>query len=204
MHEHELVISFDDGPNNTTTPILLVKVGASALKRSATFWPKQLVLAPGSIALDRVEAATVRFPALEDVSVNLFYAVRDSKGFTDDSRAPILARLSTFTFLTELNLAFNDITVLPDTIGNLTKLKYLNVRSNKIKTLPDTIRGLTALETLYIVNNNIEVFPNEIAKLKQLTKLDLKVNASKQSVEVQEWLKTLRPWKPDPTSCIQQ
>ena len=45
--------------------------GAAALKRSAWFEQTQLVLADGSIALDRVEAASIRFPALEDVSRNV-------------------------------------------------------------------------------------------------------------------------------------
>ena len=79
--------------------------GAAALKRSAKFGPNQLVLADGSLALDRVEAASIRFPALEDVSVNLGGALSDSKGFTDARRAPILAKLCTFTFVTTLDLA---------------------------------------------------------------------------------------------------
>ena len=78
--------------------------GAAALKRSAKFGPNQLVLADGSLALDRVEAASIRFPALEDVTVNLNSDLRDSNGFTDARRAPILAKLCTFTFVTKLVL----------------------------------------------------------------------------------------------------
>ena len=73
--------------------------GAAVLKRSAKFGKPQygpagaaLVLADGSLALDRVEAASIRFPALEDVEVNLRGALRDRSGFTDARRAPILAK----------------------------------------------------------------------------------------------------------------
>ena len=105
--------------------------GAAALKRSAKFGPNQLVLADGSLALDRVEAASIRFPALEDVSVNLGCALSDSKGFTDARRAPILAKLCTFTFVTKLVLRYNDIAVVPDAIGALTNLKELDLGATR-------------------------------------------------------------------------
>ena len=105
--------------------------GAATLKRSAEFGPRQLVLATDrsrwagwrrrasdrSIALDRMEAASIRFPKLKEVKVDLRYALADNKGFTDASRAPILARLCTFTFVTELDLGGNEIAVVPDAIG---------------------------------------------------------------------------------------
>ena len=57
--------------------------GAAALKRTANFWRKHLVLADGSfpilalsvdLALDRVEAVSIRFPTLQDVDVYLYRA----------------------------------------------------------------------------------------------------------------------------------
>ena len=45
--------------------------GAASLKRSAEFGDDQLVLADGLIALDRVEAASIRFPKLKEAKVNL-------------------------------------------------------------------------------------------------------------------------------------
>ena len=180
------------------------KVGASALKRTATFTKWQLIMfATGSIALDRLEAASTRFPALEDVSVDLSYALSDSNGWTDAGRAPILLKLCTFTFVTKLVLNFNDIAVLPDAIGNLTKLKYLNLRSNKIVTLPATIGQLAALEQLYLRHNELTALPESIVELKNLEGLDLKVISSKQSEGVQVWLKRLEestcnyPYIPD-------
>ena len=156
------------------------KVGASGLKRSADFANRQLVLAPGSIALDRVEAASIRFPALEDVSVNLGYALSHHNGFTDASRAPILAKLCTFTFVTKLVLFYNDIAVVPDaanaSIGALTNLKYLHLEGNKIATLPASIGRLTALETLDLTYNILTTVPASIGSLTALTTLDLCYN----------------------------
>ena len=150
--------------------------GAAALKRSAKFGRKQLVLADGSIALDRVEAASIRFPALEDVSVDLSGALSDSKGFTDARRAPILAKLCTFTFVTTLVLMCNDIAVVPDAIGALTNLKYLNLSGNKIATLPASIGRLAALKILFLYSNILTAVPASIGSLTALTTLSLNNN----------------------------
>ena len=147
--------------------------GAAALKRSAKFGPNQLVLADGSIALDRVEAASIRFPALEDVSVDLGFDLRDSKGFTDARRAPILAKLYTFTFVTKLNLGGNGIAVVPDAIVARTNLKYLHLNGNKIATLPASIGRLAALEELHLAYNILTAVPASISSLTALTTLSL-------------------------------
>ena len=62
--------------------------GAAALKRSAKFGKARydhgaaLVLADGSIALDRVEAASIRFPKLKEVTVELRGALTSTRGVT--------------------------------------------------------------------------------------------------------------------------
>jgi len=150
--------------------------GAAALKRSAKFGPNQLVLANGSFALDRVEAASIRFPALKDVSVRLGHDLGDRKGFTDARRAPILAKLCTFTFVTKLNLDNNDIAVVPDAIGALANLKYLDLGDNKIAMLPASIGRLTALEDLNLYSNILTAVPASIGSLTALTTLSLQNN----------------------------
>jgi hypothetical protein len=134
------------------------------------------VLADGSVALDRVEAASIRFPKLKEVKVNLSGALSDDKGFTDVLRAPILAKLCTFTFVTKLFLYDNDITVVPDAIGALTKLKQLDLHKNKIATLPASLGRLTALETLDLRSNNLTAVPASIGSLTALTTLSLDCN----------------------------
>jgi hypothetical protein len=174
-------------PSERVSVFSLVSVafgrGAAALQRSAKFGKPSygpagaaLVLADGSLALDRVEAASIRFPALEDVSVNLWNALCDSKGFTDASRAPVLAKLCTFTFVTKLELWDNDIAVVPDAIGALTNLKELDLGWNKIATLPTSIGRLTALETLYLTSNILTAVPASIGSLTALSTLYLQDN----------------------------
>ena len=151
--------------------------GAAALKRAAKFWPwAHLVLADGSIALNRLKAASIRFPALEDVMVCLGDAISDDQRFTDASRAPILAKLCTFTFITKLELVGNDITVVPDAIGELTNLKELGLACNKIATLPASIGRLTALERLCLQSNVLRTLPDAIGTLTNLKSLVLEEN----------------------------
>ena len=157
--------------------------GAAALKRAAMFGKPlfapggaALVLGDGSLALDRIEAATVRFPVLEDVTVNLRFALDDRKGFTDTDRAPILAKLCTYTCVTKLFLSINDIAVVPDAIGALTNLKHLSLALNKIATLPDTMGRLTALTTLDVNHNDIATLPDWIGSLTALTSLRVSGN----------------------------
>ena len=148
--------------------------GAAKLKRKALFGNWTLALDDGSLALDRVEAASIRFPALEDVYVNLScsLSVRDVY-FDDASRAPILAKLCTFTFITRLDLDSNHIAVLPDEIGALTKLKHLGLNFNKLTTLPPSIGSLTALKTLWLHGNKLTAVPTTIGGMTALTTLTL-------------------------------
>ena len=154
-------------------------VGAGALKRKARFDPWTLTRALSlssdtSLRLYMVEAARVRFPALEDVEVNLSHSLSFRDGYFDDaSRAPILAKLCTFTFITRLDLDSNHIAVLPDEIGALTKLKHLGLNFNKLTTLPPSIGSLTALKTLWLHGNKLTAVPTTIGGMTALTTLTL-------------------------------
>ena len=160
---------------------------ADSLKRIVRFTEKQLVLERGdSVTIGRVGVARIRFPQLEDVSVNLSGALRWRNGFYDDAcRAPILAKVFTFTFVMKLDLYNNNIAVVPDAIGGLTNLKYLNLGYNKIRTLPVSICRLMALETLYLNSNLLVDVPDEISCLRSLTILWLCEN---QIATVPDWI----------------
>ena len=132
--------------------------GAGRLKRRANF--------ESTLVLDRLEAATIRFPALEDVNISLSTQID----------APILVKMCTFTCVTSLILISIDIPVLPDEIGALTNLKHLSVYGNKIATLPDSIGRLTALNILYLGENILTAVPASIGYLTAVTKLFLNMN----------------------------
>ena len=77
---------------------------------------------------------------------------------------------------TESYLGDNKLTILPDTIGNLSQLKLLWLYNNKLNTLPDTIGNLSQLKELYLGDNNLTTLPDTIGNLSQLNILYLDNN----------------------------
>lgn len=78
--------------------------------------------------------------------------------------------------VTELNLANNQLKVLPDYIGRLKNLKKLNLGQNKFKVFPSVILTLTKLEELYLNHNLLTKIPETISNLKHLKVLFLNKN----------------------------
>jgi len=83
---------------------------------------------------------------------------------------------------TTLNLGGNQLTTLPDSIGNLTNLNTLNLGGNKylggnqLTTLPKSIGNLNNLNELYLENNQLTTLPDSIENLTNLTHLYLNDN----------------------------
>ncbi|XP_006768604.1 PREDICTED: E3 ubiquitin-protein ligase LRSAM1 isoform X2 [Myotis davidii] len=77
------------------------------------------------------------------------------------------------TALQVLNLERNQLTHLPRSIGNLTQLQTLNVKDNKLKELPDTLGELRSLRTLDIRDNEIQRLPQMLAHVRTLETLSL-------------------------------
>uniref|UniRef100_A0A452T1W5 Leucine rich repeat and sterile alpha motif containing 1 n=1 Tax=Ursus maritimus TaxID=29073 RepID=A0A452T1W5_URSMA len=77
------------------------------------------------------------------------------------------------TALQVLNVERNQLTYLPRSIGNLTQLQTLNVKDNKLKELPDTLGELRSLRTLDISENEIQRLPQLLAHVRTLETLSL-------------------------------
>ncbi|ELK07213.1 E3 ubiquitin-protein ligase LRSAM1 [Pteropus alecto] len=77
------------------------------------------------------------------------------------------------TALQVLNVEKNQLTYLPHSTGNLTQLQTLNVKDNKLKELPDTIGELRSLRTLDISGNEIRRLPQMLAHVRTLETLSL-------------------------------
>jgi hypothetical protein len=62
----------------------------------------------------------------------------------------------------------NQLTSLPESIGNLVNLKYLSVANNRLVTLPASVCQLEQLETFWANNNNLIQLPAQIFQLHKL------------------------------------
>ncbi len=78
--------------------------------------------------------------------------------------------------LEKLDLSYNDIDNLPNSISAFTKLKMLNLKSNSLKRVPETINKLQNLETLILRDNLLNTIPFSIGNLKKLKLIDLHHN----------------------------
>lgn len=81
--------------------------------------------------------------------------------------------------LERLDLSNNLLRDIPSTICDLTELKVLQLNSNSISRLPDCIGKLTKLSQIEINSNKMESLPDSIGLLKDLEALDLSFNALK-------------------------
>lgn len=110
-----------------------------------------------------------------------------------------------------LNVAVNQISAVPDTIGYCHSLRVLDLGSNQIEELPLGCRMLTRLHTLSIENNSFTMLPPLLAILPALTALlicgnPLKTTArsllSSGTANVIKWLRErgadVADWQPPP------
>lgn len=68
--------------------------------------------------------------------------------------------------VTDLPLCDKKLTIIPPTIGTLTKVEFMDLSENSLTTLPSEINKLTSLKELILVDNNFSVA--EQARIKQM------------------------------------
>uniref|UniRef100_A0A2I3FV91 E3 ubiquitin-protein ligase LRSAM1 n=1 Tax=Nomascus leucogenys TaxID=61853 RepID=A0A2I3FV91_NOMLE len=85
--------------------------------------------------------------------------------------------LGQLTALQVLNVEKNQLMQLPRSTGKLTQLQTLNVKDNKLKELPDTLGELRSLRTLNISGNEIQRLPQMLAHVRTLEMLSLDASA---------------------------
>ena len=70
-----------------------------------------------------------------------------------------------------LNCSCNELTSLPESIGQLSSLKELYCSFNKLTSLPESIGELSSLQILYCWNNQLTILPESIGQLSSLKEL---------------------------------
>ncbi len=85
----------------------------------------------------------------------------------------LLAERSSFSCLTELNLSFNSLLAIPESVYLICQLRVLKLHFNDIKNIGKKISNLTNLEQLILDNNNIVKLPSSICELKKIKLISL-------------------------------
>ena len=75
-----------------------------------------------------------------------------------------------------LDLGKNQLTRLPESIGQLKSLEFLHLNNNQLAALPESIGQLAFLRYLYLDNNQLATLPESIEQLKSLQNLNLEGN----------------------------
>lgn len=103
----------------------------------------------------------------------------DMSGFRIKTLTPAICR---FTFLTELRLSNNFISILPTGFGQLRNLAFLDLSNNQLSELPAEFGWLSCLKELLLFNNNIHDFPSEMGYLYQLENFGIEGNPISESL----------------------
>ena len=83
----------------------------------------------------------------------------------------------------KLNCYYNQLTLLPESIGNLINLQYLHCSYNRLSSLPDSLENLINLKELYCTHNQLTLIPNSIGNLINLKVLFCSNNQIKELPE---------------------
>ncbi len=115
------------------------------------------------------------------------FDVRDCKvtklDFLFKSLTILDASIRNLDSLESLILRYNQLTKLPEWIGEFDKLELLNLNINNIEWIPSEIGNLNSLKQLLLWKNNLKRIPEEICNLKSLEIVNLRLNSLKKLPE---------------------
>lgn len=81
------------------------------------------------------------------------------------------------SYLEEMDLEYNQLSALPNSVGNLRRLRVLRVANNQLTDLPEEISCLSgSLKELYVAHNRLTEAPRALRSLAALEHLDVSYN----------------------------
>uniref|UniRef100_A0A4W3J196 Leucine rich repeat and sterile alpha motif containing 1 n=1 Tax=Callorhinchus milii TaxID=7868 RepID=A0A4W3J196_CALMI len=91
----------------------------------------------------------------------------------DNQLSSLPEELGQLSSLQVLQVENNHLKSLPNSIGSLHQLQTLNLKGNRIKKLPELLSGLKSLRTLDCSHNQIQQLPQDLAHIRTLESLSL-------------------------------
>ncbi|XP_055964755.1 E3 ubiquitin-protein ligase LRSAM1 isoform X2 [Sorex fumeus] len=101
-----------------------------------------------------------------------------------------------------LDLHDNQLTVLPEDLGQLTALQVLNVERNQLTSLPRSTGRLAQLQTLNVKGNKLQELPDTLGELRSLRTLDVSENPLQRLPQVLAHVRTLETLSLDAASMV--
>jgi Leucine-rich repeat (LRR) protein len=107
-----------------------------------------------------------------------FYPVSTKSISLDDNQLTLLPEsIGNLINLQAIILDDNQLTSLPESIGNLTNLKHIILYENQLTSLPESIGNLTNLKEMQFNNSNqLTTLPDSIGSLQNLARIHLSNN----------------------------